>query len=142
MTDEKLHRIHPAILGHARQLRRPQTAAEGILWSRLRAGQLAGLKFRRQHPIGNFIVDFYCASCRLVIELDGDTHVDQIEYDAERTKWLNDQGYRLLRIANEDIQSNLEGVIVGIFAACMRSLDPHPTLSLRGRWRTVVSSIS
>ncbi|HIP95769.1 MAG TPA: DUF559 domain-containing protein, partial [Anaerolineae bacterium] len=66
MNTEKQHRVYPPILARARELRQPQTPAESRLWSRLRNRQLSGFKFRRQHPIGRFIVDFYCAACRLV----------------------------------------------------------------------------
>jgi very-short-patch-repair endonuclease len=90
MPNEKQHRIYPPLLARAREMRHPQTPAESRLWSRLRNAQLGGFKFRRQHPIDRFIADFYCAACRLVIEIDGDSHAAQAEYDVARTAWLNE----------------------------------------------------
>ena len=75
----------------ARELRRELTPAEQKLWQCLRGGQIDGAQFRRQHAVGTYIVDFFCAKSKLVIEVDGDMHSDQIEYDAERTQWLNEQ---------------------------------------------------
>ncbi len=96
----------------ARQLRRDMTPAERKLWQRIRYGQLDGAHFRRQHAIGRFIVDFFCAKARLVIEVDGDIHAEQMEYDAERTKWLNEQKrYRVIRFTNDEIDHNLDGVV-------------------------------
>ncbi len=89
MTNESHHRHRPQIFTRARELRQPQTPAERKLWSRLRNQRLGGFKFRRQHPIDRFIVDFYCATCHLVVEVDGDSHTEQAEYDAARTAWLN-----------------------------------------------------
>jgi very-short-patch-repair endonuclease len=87
-------KVIPDILQRARELRQPQTPAEERLWYWLRNSQLEGMKFRRQHPVGRFIVDFYCAEKKLVIEVDGDTHFtpEQMAYDAARTAWLEEQG--------------------------------------------------
>ncbi len=74
----------------ARELRQELTPAEKKLWQRLRNGQLNGAHFRKQRAVGIYIVDFFCAKSKLVIEVDGDSHADQIEYDAERTQWLNE----------------------------------------------------
>jgi very-short-patch-repair endonuclease len=84
-TRERLLHVHPAILARARELRQPLTPAEKIIWSCVRDNQL-GYHLRRQHPIGRFIADFYCAQAKLVIEIDGDTHAapDQADYDAAR----------------------------------------------------------
>lgn len=76
-----MHRIKPEILKHARELRRPQTPAEKILGHHLRNAQLKRIKVRRQHPIGKFIVDFYFTQYKLIIEIDGDSHAAQIDYD-------------------------------------------------------------
>jgi very-short-patch-repair endonuclease len=119
MTTEKQHRIYPPILARARELRQPQTPAESKLWARLRNSQL-GFKFRRQHPIDRFIVDFYCAACRLVVEIDGDSHAQQIEYDAARTDWLNERGYRVIRFANRDVYQNLDAVLEVILGECQK----------------------
>jgi very-short-patch-repair endonuclease len=92
----------------ARQLRNDMTTPERILWS---IGQLDRYRFRRQHPVGDFIVDFFCPAANLVIEVDGDSHADQTAYDQRRTRWLVEQkGYRVLRVSNLDVMSNLEGV--------------------------------
>lgn len=106
-----MKRIDPKILQRARELRQPQTPAEQTLWSRLRNEQLNGVKFRRQHPIGHFIVDFYCAQSKLVIEIDGDSHAEQVEYDQARTDWLESQGYRVIRYTNEDVKTRLTAVL-------------------------------
>ena len=112
------HYVSPAILERARELRRPQTPAERRLWACLRDNQLAGYKFRRQHPIDRFIVDFYCAASRLIIEVDGESHAAQEEYDAARTEWLAAHGYRVLRSTNLEVYQQLEGVVVTIHQAC------------------------
>ena len=106
----------------ARDLRRRQTHAEALLWQYLRAGRLAGFRFRRQHPIGHFITDFYCAPARLVIEIDGDTHAepDQAEYDAARTTWPEAQGYRVIRFQNADVHRRLESALDAVRLACER----------------------
>ncbi|MDW8141457.1 MAG: endonuclease domain-containing protein [Candidatus Bipolaricaulota bacterium] len=108
----------PTIRLRARELRRETMPVESILWEYLRRRQLCGLKFRRQHPIGEFIVDFYCAEHKLIIELDGAIHEQQRERDQERTEILQRQGYRVLRIKNAEIEQDLEGVLQRITAAC------------------------
>ncbi len=118
MPNEKRHRIHPAIRQRARELRRPQTPAEARLWQRLRRRQLNAHYFRRQHPIGNFIVDFYCAKARLVVEVDGDVHAMQEEHDATRTEWLEKRGYRVIRFSNDEVFGKLDAVLESILAVC------------------------
>jgi very-short-patch-repair endonuclease len=93
MTKETSHRVNPEIRDRVRQMRRPLTPAEMKLWAHLRNRQLGGLKFRRQHPIGRFIADFYCAQHRLFIEIDGESHGEQAEYDAARSVWLSAHGF-------------------------------------------------
>ena len=95
----------------ARQLRSNQTNPENRLWSRLRARQLEGLKFRRQHPIGPFVADFFCLEAKLVLELDGSQHADEVAHDERRSQYLRDAGYAVLRIWNHEIISNLDEVI-------------------------------
>ncbi len=125
--------IRPAIKARARELRQPQTPAEAKLWACLRDRQTGGFKFRRQHPIDRFIVDFYCPACRLVIEIDGDTHAEQVEYDQARTGWLNEQGYHVIRFSNRDVVRHLEGAIEVILEECQRLSSPSPQPSpLRG----------
>ncbi|GIK39827.1 MAG: endonuclease [Chloroflexota bacterium] len=118
MPNEKLSRIHPIIRQRARELRQPQTPAEEQLWQHLRRKQMNGYYFRRQHPIGNFIVDFYCAESRLIIEVDGDVHTFQEVYDASRTEWLEGHGYRVIRFTNTEIFHQLEAVLEHILTFC------------------------
>ena len=98
----------------ARELRRAMTPAEKKLWQHIRYNQL-GVEFRQQHAVGPYIVDFFCAKAKLVIEIDGDVHGDpeQAEYDAERTQWLNEQKqYRVVRFWNSEILRNIDGVLI------------------------------
>jgi very-short-patch-repair endonuclease len=98
----------------AKQLRKSLTPSEKKLWQALRGGKLAGLKFRRQHPIGNFILDFYCPAYKLVIEVDGEIHANQADYDFNRTAQLETHGYRVLRFQNEAVINHLETVLSAI----------------------------
>ena len=100
----------------ARQLRQDLTDAERRMWSALRDRRLATYKFRRQHPIGRYIVDFACTRHTLVIELDGGQHADRAA-DARRTTWLESQGWRVIRFWNNDVLSNASGVIERILQA-------------------------
>ena len=118
MPNEECRRIHPAIRQRARELRQPMTPAEAKLWQRLRRRQLNGHYFRRQHPIGNFVVDFYCARAGLVVEVDGDVHVMQEEYDSVRTEWLEDRGYLVIRFTNDEVFRELHAVLESILTAC------------------------
>ncbi|MEK7136878.1 MAG: endonuclease domain-containing protein [Patescibacteria group bacterium] len=97
---------------HARGLRKDQnTRAERHLWYQLRNRKHDGLKFRRQVPLGSYIADFFCAEAKLVIELDGSSHDEKQIYDAERTKYLEEKGFRVLRFRNQDVLENMEGVL-------------------------------
>jgi very-short-patch-repair endonuclease len=118
MTQHKRWRTTEATQERARELRRDQTPAKQQLWARLRSKQLYGLKFRRQHPIGQFIVDFCCVSCKLVIELDGDSHASQKEYDQGRTAWLESRGYRVIRFTNREVTRQLDAVLEAITREC------------------------
>jgi len=93
---------------HAGRLRRDATNAEKMIWHILRNRQLAGAKFRRQATLGRYVVDFLCVEAKLVVELDGGQH--DAETDAQRTRWLEAQGYRVMRFWNNDVIENLEGV--------------------------------
>lgn len=106
--DAKHRRGHT---GRARSLRREQTDAERKLWRELRARRLEGFKFKRQVAIGTYIADFMCFECKLIVELDGSQHLDQLEYDERRTRWLEAQGFRVARYWNIDVQLNPEGVV-------------------------------
>jgi very-short-patch-repair endonuclease len=96
-----------------RELRRNQTDAEIILWARIRNSRFEGLKFRRQHPVGNYIVDFANLDAKLIIEVDGGQHNESgmIEEDKQRTKWLESKGFKVLRFWNSDVFENLDGVL-------------------------------
>ena len=94
----------------AMELRKELTPAEHTLWSHLRNDRL-GFNFRRQHAIGNFIVDFVCIKKKLIIELDGSQHLEQAEYDKERTAFLNAKGYKVLRFWNHDVTNNIDSVL-------------------------------
>ena len=96
----------------ARNLRKNMTKQERIVWQFLRNRSVNGHKFRRQYPIGNYIVDFICNEKKLIIEIDGGQHNDdkQIHYDQERTKYLETKGYKVIRFWNSDIENNIEGV--------------------------------
>jgi len=109
-------------------MRTSATEAETRLWLELRAKRFGGAKFRRQKVIGPYIVDFAAREPMLVIEVDGDTHAEQLGYDAERTRYLQEQGYDVIRFANNDVVGNLEGVLETI----AKRLAPLPTLSPEG----------
>lgn len=96
-----------------RNLRREQTEAEKVLWARFRSRQVEGVKFRRQQPIGPYIVDFASFERKLIVEIDGGQHNEKEarEKDEERTAWLEERGYRLLRFWNNDVLMNTEGVL-------------------------------
>ena len=100
----------------ARSLRKRMTDAELILWSRLRARQLEGAKFRRQHPVAPYIADFACVEVKLIVELDGDTHgtAQEIAHDRRRTAFLEDAGWTVVRAYNVDVYQNLDGVLIQI----------------------------
>ncbi|MBV8889831.1 MAG: endonuclease domain-containing protein [Alphaproteobacteria bacterium] len=103
----------------ARRLRQNPTKAEIRLWSRLRRTQLGGSRFRRQQPIGPYIVDFFCPAAKLIVEVDGGHHADD---GPERTRWLESRGYRVIRFWNNEVLENTEGVILAIVGA----LPPPP----------------
>lgn len=105
-------------LQRAKELRRAMTGAERMLWERLRGNRLHGFHFRRQQVIDGFIADFYCHAAGLVVEVDGGVHAQQTEYDSERDRVLSQRGVRVLRINNEEIQTNLDGVLARITQAC------------------------
>jgi very-short-patch-repair endonuclease len=94
----------------ARRLRKEMTDAERLLWSQIRHRQLAGCRFRRQAPLGRYIVDFVCFERRLVVELDGGQHRQQREYDEQRTRWLNSQGFRVVRFWDSVVFEDTESV--------------------------------
>ena len=110
----------------ARSLRESQTDAEQRLWYHLRNRRLQGWKFRRQHEIDRYVVDFVCPDAVLVVELDGSQHLKQMGYDARRTACLEAHGYRVLRFWDNDVLTNIEGVLEVILEA-LASPAPHPS---------------
>ncbi|MCY4530290.1 MAG: endonuclease domain-containing protein [Chloroflexi bacterium] len=108
----------------ARALRKNATEAELILWHHIRRRQLSGHRFRRQHPIGPYIVDFYCYEKQLIVEVDGGQHSTQREYDEQRTLWLKQNGFRVLRFWNHDVMNRCEVVLEAIHEALEQ--NPHP----------------
>jgi len=107
-------RTTPKIFRRAKELHRNMTPAEVKLWSRLRAHRMKGVHFRNQHAIGNYIVDFCSPRKKLIIELDGSQHLEQEDYDAERTLFLESKGYRILRFWNNQIMNDIEAVLRAI----------------------------
>lgn len=108
----------------ARDLRQRETTTEDILWEALRARRLGGLKFRRQHPIANtqYVVDFLCYECNLVVEVDGSIHATQRAQDNVRQSAIEAQGYRVTRFTVEEIETNL----VGVLEAILQAAQPSP----------------
>ncbi len=103
-----------------RALRKNPTEAERTLWRHLRLRQLDGHKFRRQQPLGSYIVDFVCLEKRLIVELDGGQHAQQAASDVERTAWLEAQGFRVIRFWNHEVLNEIEVVKEAIREALLR----------------------
>jgi very-short-patch-repair endonuclease len=117
----------------AKHLRRAMTRAEILLWRYLKAHHLDGLAFRRQAPVGRYVVDFMCHSARIIVELDGETHDFDArqQHDAVRDAWLASRGFHVLRFTNEQLLSSLEGVLTVIReTAATRTRSAPPSLSL------------
>ena len=104
------------LIGYAKELRTRSTDAERLLWRHLRAKRMDGLKFRRQHPMGKYIVDFVCLEKKIVIELDGGQHTEPAAeaYDGLRDNRLEKQGYRVLRFWDNDVLLNIQGILEAI----------------------------
>ena len=107
-------RTTPKVFERAKELHRNMTSAEVKLWAHLRAHRMKGVHFRNQHAIGNYIVDFCSPRKKLIIELDGSQHLEQEEYDSERTSFLESKGYRILRFWNNQIMNDIEAVLRAI----------------------------
>src|SRR5579883_2185948 len=118
----------------AKQLRRAMTRAETLLWQHLKAHRLARLSFRRQTPIGNYIVDFVAHSHKLIVEVDGESHdfEERLRHDERRDQWFASRGYRVLRFTNDDLMRNLEGVVSSILQAAEQAVPPSLTLPRKG----------
>ena len=124
----------PERLPLKRRLRSEMTGPEIKLWARLRLKQFQSLKFRRQHGIGPYIVDFYCPDRMMVIEIDGDTHAaeEQRLRDQQRDAYFRSLGLRIIRYTNHDIVKNLDGVLEDLAGRLGDSTSPHPSLQRRG----------
>ena len=111
-------RVDPVKVQRAKELRRQMTSEETILWQQLRTNRLHGFHFRRQQIIDGFIVDFYCHAASLVVEVDGEIHQQQAEYDAERDRILTARGLLVLRFQNKEVNEDLASVLAHIVKAC------------------------
>lgn len=116
------------LVARSKRLRNDPTPAEDVLWQHLRRSQLQGHKFRRQQPIGPFIVDFYCASLKLAIELDGSSHEGKEGYDGFRESGIEGRGVRVIRFLNSEVMEDIDGALAEI----ARRMPPAPTLPLEG----------
>jgi very-short-patch-repair endonuclease len=135
MPHDEIGKIQRA---RAKQLRRAMMRAKTLLWRHLKAHQLAALGFRRQSPMGNYIADFVAHSCKLVIEVDGESHdfESRLRHDGRRDEWFASRGYRVLRFTNDDVMKNLEGVVVAIGLAAVQAAPPFLTLPRKGGGNT------
>ncbi|MEM6329748.1 MAG: endonuclease domain-containing protein [Planctomycetota bacterium] len=129
--EERRLRVNPITHRRSVELRKNATHPEKVLWHAVRNRQLAGLKFRRQNPVGRYIVDFCCMKARLAIELDGESHEGHQDYDARRRAFVESEGYRVLRFTNDQVLSNLDGVLEAIRVAAVGNAAPSPSPSLR-----------
>jgi very-short-patch-repair endonuclease len=114
------------LVARARQMRKELTPAELKLWSASRGDQLMGFRFRRQHRIGSYIADFFCHAARIVVEVDGDSHEERVEYDAKRTYWMSQEGLSVIRFTNDEVLKNLDGVLAMIGSWCTNAIGPSP----------------
>jgi very-short-patch-repair endonuclease len=123
---------------HAKNLRRAMTRAETLLWRHLKAHRLGALGFRRQSPMGSYIADFVANSCKLVVEIDGESHdfESRLRHDQRRDEWFASRGYRVLRFTNDDVMKNLEGVVLVINQAAEQAAPPSLTLPRKGGGNT------
>ena len=119
-------------LRFARQMRKEMPESEMRMWLELRAARFCGVKFSRQKVIGTYIADFAANSPKLVVEIDGDTHADRESYDAQRTEFLEKQGYRVIRFTNADVFRNMDGVLCRLGDAIDELTPPPPTPSPKG----------
>ncbi|HTO64875.1 MAG TPA: endonuclease domain-containing protein [Bradyrhizobium sp.] len=128
------HEVGQLQRARAKRMRRAMTRAETLLWRHLKAHRLAALGFRRQSPIGNYIADFVAHSCKLVVEVDGESHdlAERLRHDSQRDQWFASQGYQVLRFTNDDVTKHLEGVVTMIAEAVAQGAPPSLTLPHKG----------
>ena len=112
------------IFDNAASLRNHQTKAEEILWEKLKGKQICGVRFRRQHPFDIFIADFYCHAAKLVVELDGDVHIRQSDYDLARTEEINNYEAEVIRFKNDEVFANIDNVVQKITEIVKNRLNP------------------
>ncbi len=122
-----------SIVATARKLRRSSTDVERKLWHRIRDKQVEGFRFRRQRPIEKYIVDFICLEARLIVELDGGQHAENVAHDQKRSAFLHERGYRVLRFWNSEVIENIEGVLERLREVLLLTrINPTLTLPLAG----------
>ena len=120
-------KVQPVKKQIARGLRHRMTAAEEVLWERLRGRTICGVRFRRQQVIDGFIVDFYCHAAALIIEVDGPIHGEQVEYDAARDKVLYERRLHILRLTNDEVMTNLSETLNRIETLCRERMNTRPS---------------
>ena len=123
MTNHKRPLPSNHMIGRSRELRQEMTIPERLLWGKLRSHRLSGLHFRRQHPIGPYVVDFYCQAVKLVIEIDGRSHRGQEVQDGQRQDYLEQAGLRVIRFSNDRVINLLSDVVKAIDEACQAALS-------------------
>ena len=137
--------VNPHQRSRARSLRATMTRAETLLWRYLKAHHIDGLGFRRQVPMRSYVADFACHEARLIVELDGETHdfAERLRSDRVRDAWFRSQGYTVLRFTNQEVLSNVEGVVEVIrqTAASRRGLPPSLPLPHKGGGNTRISTV-
>jgi very-short-patch-repair endonuclease len=117
------NKIRDKLILQAREFRKHPTLAEAILWKQFRKRQVGELKFRRQHIIHQFIVDFYCPAAKLIIEIDGPIHQNQANFDAERENIICRTGYHVIRFSNQEVIQNKDMVVSSIYDSCMSRIE-------------------
>ena len=122
------------LTSRAKAMRRDMPEPERRMWHQLRAERFERIKFRRQKVIGNYIADFAANEPMVVVEIDGDTHGESGKYDARRTRFIEDEGYRVIRFSNVDVMTNMDGVLLRLAEVIgeMLARPPLPTLSPEG----------
>ena len=120
----EITRMKAATKQNSRSLRREMTDAEKLLWRHLRMKQFEGHKFRRQHPLGSYIVDFVCLEAALILEVDGGQHADNSDSDDIRAQWLEGKGFHVMRFWNNEVLNNIEGVKLAVWNYLSEVLPP------------------
>ncbi|MEE8443435.1 MAG: DUF559 domain-containing protein [Dehalococcoidia bacterium] len=116
----------PVSIERARALRKNSTLAERVFWRHITERRLGGFRFRRQHPLGPYVVDFVCLEKRLIVEIDGSQHMEQMKEDETRTVWLRSQGFRVLRFWNNEVLNQTDDVKEVILTALTTGVSPLP----------------